>query len=125
MKNKKNIGMERLLDFLEVLIACDALELVRKTEPDSVNIYIPYMMNDAVEYYLILKECKVIGEMPERIPERTALQFAENGFKKGIIFVIPDGSRVSLWFLECEIIIALYQYHQIGHFWMKGHEQWR
>lgn len=119
------IGMERLVEYLEELIACDTLELVRKTESDSVNIYIPYMMNDAVEYYLILKECKVAGDMPERIPEGTSVQSAENASKRGIIFSLPNGSRISLWFLECEMVMALYQYHQIGHFWMKGQEQWR
>lgn len=119
------IGMERLLDFLEELIACNALELVRRPEANPESIYIPYMMNDAVEYYLILKECKVTGDMPDKIPEETSLQSAENGHRKGIIFILPDGSRISLWFLKCEIIMELYQYHQIGHFWMKGQEQWR
>ena len=116
---------DRLLEYLEELIACDALELVRCPESNPENIYIPYMMNDAVEYYLILKECKVTGDMSGRIPEGTSLQSAENGFKKGIIFCLPDGSRISLWFLECEKVMELYQYHQIGHFWMKGQEQWR
>ena len=119
------IGMERLLKYLEELIACDALDFVRKIESDSVNIYISYMMNDALEYYLILKECKVTGDMPEHIPEGTSVQATENESKKGIIFGLPDGNRISLWFLECEMVMELYQYHQIGHFWMKGQEQWR
>ena len=120
-----SIAMKRLLEYLEELIACNALELVRRPESDSTNIYIPYMMNDAVECYLILKGCKVTGDMPERIPQGTSLQSTENGSKRGIIFCLPDGSRISLWFLECEKVMELYQYHQIGHFWMKGQEQWR
>lgn len=122
---RETIGMDHLLEYLEELIACGALEIVRTSESNPKNVYIPYMMNDAVEYYLILKECKVTGDMPERIPERTSVQSAENGSKKGIIFCLPDGSRISLWFLECEMVMELYQYHQIGHFWMKGQEQWR
>ena len=122
---QETIGMERLLDFFEELIAFNALELVMCPESNPENIYIPYMMNDAVEYYLILKECKIRGDMPERIPEGTSVQSIENGLRKGIIFVLPDGERVSLWFLECEMVMELYQYHQIGHFWMKGQEQWR
>lgn len=120
-----SIAMKRLLEYLEELIACNALELVRRPESDSTNIYIPYMMNDAVECYLILKGCKVTGDMPERIPQGTSLQSTENGSKRGIIICLPDGSRISLWFLECEKVMELYQYHQIGHFWMKGQEQWR
>ena len=119
------IGIEQLLDFFEKLIACDALELVRRPENNLENIYIPYMMNDAVEYYLILKECKVIGDIPERIPEGTSVQSAENDPKRGIIFGLLDCSRVSIWFLECEIVMELFQYHQIGHFWVQGQEQWR
>lgn len=122
---REKIGIEHLLEYLEELIACDALELVRNSESNPENIYIPYMMNDAVEYYLILKECKVTGNMPDRIPEGVSVQSAEKDSPKGIIFGLPDGSRISLWFVECEIIIELYQYHQIGHFWMKGQEQWR
>lgn len=122
---QETMGMERLLEYLEELIACDALELVRNSESNPENIYIPYMMNDAVECYLILKGCKVTGDMPERIPQGTSLQSTENGSKRGIIFCLPDGSRISLWFLECEKVMELYQYHQIGHFWMKGQEQWR
>ena len=83
------------------------------------------MMNDAVEYYLILKECKVASDMPERIPKGTSVQSAENDSKKGIIFSLPDGNCISLWFQECEMVMELYQYHQIRHFWMKGQEQWR
>lgn len=63
--------------------------------------------------------------MLERIPKGTSVQFAENGSKRGIIFGLPDGRRVSLWFQKCEMIMELYQYHQIGHFWMKGQEHWR
>lgn len=65
---RETIGMDHLLEYLKELIACDALELVRRPESNAENIYIPYMMDDAVEYYLILKECKVIGDIPERIP---------------------------------------------------------
>ena len=116
--------MEWLQKYLEELISCDALDLVRRTESDQENIYIPYMMNDAVEYYLILKECKVAGDMPERIPGETTVESAENDSKKGIIFCLPGGSRVSIWFLECKMAMELYPYHQIGHFWMRGQEQW-
>lgn len=122
---QETIGMERLLEYLDELIVCDALELVSRPEFDSEIICIPYVMNDAVEYYLILKDCKVIGDMPERIPEGTSVQATENESKKGIIFGLPDGNRISLWFLKCEIVMELYQYHQIGHFWIKGQEQWR
>ena len=122
---RETIGMDHLLEYLEELIACGALEIVRTSESNTKNVYIPYMMNDAVEYYLILKECKVTGDMPERIPEGISVQSAGNASKRGIIFSLPKGNRVSLWFLECEMVMELYQYHQIGHFWMKGQEQWR
>lgn len=119
------IGTKQLTYYLEELIDFDALELQRKSENNMENIYIPYMMNDAVEYYLILKECKITGNMPEHFPAGTSVEAVSDNSRSAVIFKLPDCTRISLWFRECEKNMELYQYHQIGHFWMQGQEQWR
>lgn len=122
---REKINAKQLLHYIEELIGCGALELIRSQEPDGKKVYVPYMMNDAVEYYLILTSCKIAGHMPKEIPEKTFVQSVENDLKSGIIFGFPDGAKASLWYEDCEKIMELYQYHRIGHFWVKGQEQWR
>lgn len=45
------------------LIDCNAFELQLHTNENSqTDCYIPYMMNDALECYFVLKDCKMTGE---------------------------------------------------------------
>ena len=87
--------------------------------------YVPYMMNDAVECYLILKNCRVVGEFLLEESLETSASLAVND--KGYVLSIRQGSEnaLTLYFDDMEESIHCYQYHQIGHFWVKGQEQWR
>ncbi len=41
----------------------DAFELSRESEPEGGEIFrIPYMMNDALEAWLVLRDCRITGE---------------------------------------------------------------
>lgn len=95
------------------------------TKEGSPDFYIPYMMNDAVESYLVLKKCRLVGEYDEGgCSEVSGELIREEG--KFALIVRQDGGNVfTLWFDTLEFVREYYQYHQIGHFWMKGQEQWR
>ena len=60
------LSHENLLLLVDDLLELEVLELIPK-DTDPATMYIPYMMNDAVEYYLILSNCQVMGEIPEPI----------------------------------------------------------
>ena len=86
---------------------------------------IPYMMNDAVENYLILKNGQMIGNyLNDDTLEVTAKLAVE---KDRYVLSVRQGEEnaFTLYFSEIEERIQCFQYHRIGHFWVKGQEQWR
>ena len=91
----------------------------------EMEYYVPYMMNDALEYYLILKNCRMVGEFLLEKGLETSASLARND--AGYVLSIRQGSEnaLTLYFDDMEESIHCYQYHQIGHFWVEGQEQWR
>ena len=95
-----------------------------KTETGS-DYCVPYMMNDALEDYLILKNCRMVGEYVHGIKAEHTMQVAEH--ENGYVMAVRQGSEnaFTLYFESIEESLEFYQYHKIGHFWVKGQEQWR
>ena len=93
---------------------------------------IPYMMNDALEYYLILKNSVLTGEFEPDSPVQRG-QIAKEIYqekdaeKQRYILSIQqeNGNLFTLYFDELIEQAACYRYHEIGHFWVKGQEHWR
>lgn len=103
------------------ILECDAFELC--LDEQSGNYLVPYMMNDALEYYLIMKECGMVGEY---LPEGGILS-AEIICETHYILILrqENGNVCTLYFRGIEEHAQCYQYHRIGHFWVKGQERWR
>ena len=53
--------LPELAEYLNKLLDCNALELIFRSDKDSAVLYIPYMMNDALEHYLTLENCQITG----------------------------------------------------------------
>lgn len=121
--SRKKLSPEELLPLILALIENQVLEPVPCRE-DPGTLYIPYMMNDAVEYYLILKNVRVTGDLPRNFPAETSVRIIEKDGRQGLLFGLPD-TRPALWFDECLSVREYYQYHRIGHFWRNGYEHWR
>lgn len=51
----QSITFEELNEKLHTLLTCNALEMILEKDHVSECIYIPYMMNDALENYFILE----------------------------------------------------------------------
>ena len=89
--------------------------------------YVPYMMNDALECYLVLTDCRCTGEYLTGYEEST-LGYLSSAEGERILVVHQGEENIfTLWFREIRIKLEGYQYHRIGHFWLegKGQEQWR
>lgn len=115
-------AFERLAEIFE----CQVFELCKSPVSENGSDYfVPYMMNDALEYYLILKDCRVVGEYQNGKETETTGQIVEE--EQGYVLIVRQGvdNVVTLHFREIEESVACYQYHRIGHFWVKGEEQWR
>lgn len=111
---------------LAEIIKYQVFELcVGKDEGSIGNFYIPYMMNDAIECYLILENAEMTGEYLANLEEEIQAQLIveENRY----VLIIHQGNKnvFTLWFQNIHQVRKCYQYHQIGHFWVKGQEQWR
>lgn len=114
--------MQEIFEHLSEVFACNAFELCRgKTEEEYL---IPYMMNDALEYYFVLKNCKMTGEyLPDTAIDSVQIEQEENRYV--LIIRQENGNTFTLLFQEIEEQAKCYQYHRIGHFWVKGKEPWR
>lgn len=115
---------------LAEILELQALEICKAK--NGKDILIPYMMNDAVENYLILRECRMSGEYLEEAkvlhPTKLVREEMPNGQGEAeyILSIRQDeGNIFLLRFSTIEERIKCYQYHRIGHFWVKGQEQWR
>ena len=64
----------KLAEILELQV----LEISRLSKEEA-DCLIPYMMNDAVENYLILKDCKMTGEYVERKRSDSSGSSCEDG----------------------------------------------
>ncbi len=118
------LSHEDLLLLLDDLLELEVLELI-PSETAPGDLYVPYMMNDAVEYYLILRNCQVMGSVPEEFAAGTLVKLVREPERPGLIFEMPGGDKLTLWFDGCEAVRGFYQYHRIGHFWRQGEEEWR
>ena len=118
--------MMQTLNKLLHVVECQVFELCGPfEEQSSVCYYVPYMMNDAVENYLVLKDCRLVGEFLEdsKLPQDAQVAEHEDGY----VIAVRQGSEnaFTLYFKEIEERIQFYRYHEIGHFWVEGEEQWR
>lgn len=100
-KNKENvenqayqISQERALEMLEELLEQDQFELLL---PEYKLVY---MMNDAVESFLVFHGARMTG-------------------------IYQDDSVVTLFYQSLSVEVHLYNYGEIGHFWVEGYEYLR
>ena len=98
-------------------------ELILRTEPDGSQAgYVPYIMNDSMECYMVLENCRVVGTVLENFQGKTPVEFADHTM--GIS--VRQGENVfTAWFTGIRLYWSLYRYHEIGHFWQAGDEPWR
>ena len=83
-----------------------------------------YLMNDAVESFLVLKEARM-GGLYIRDYEST-LSYSLDREDGEYVLVVHQGDTVcTVFFTEIELDVQLYNYGNIGHFWVKGNENLR
>ncbi|MCI5623882.1 MULTISPECIES: DUF3878 family protein [Anaerostipes] len=109
---------------LAEIIKYQVLELCTNKN-DSSGIYIPYMMNDALECYLVLENAGMSGEFLSDYKEELQAQLIKEKGRYVLILYQGTENVCTIWFEEIRQILKCYQYHEIGHFWVKGQEQWR
>ena len=91
-------------------------------EEDGTDCRLIYLMNDAVESFLVFRNVRYTGTYQEGYDGELyyALIPEEN-----CVRVDQGDSHLLMFFDELDLEIHLYDYGGIGHFWVKGHEDLR
>ena len=119
----KHLTYDQFKDAVGIITEHVPFELLLRTEPDGTQAgYVPYIMNDSMECYMVLENCRVVGTVVDNFMGKTAVEFADHTMG---ISVRQDENVYTAWFTGIRQHWQLYRYHEIGHFWKSGAEQWR
>lgn len=112
------MSQDRALEMLEELLEQDQFELLL---PEYKLVY---LMNDAVESFLVFENATMTG-IYQGDYEGT-LDASVNYENGEYVLVVHQGdSVVTLFYQSLSVEVHLYNYGEIGHFWVEGYEYLR
>ena len=111
-------------EMLEELLEQQQFELLIENGIEEKRIRLVYLMNDAVESFLIFDKVRLTGNYLENYegPLKSSLSEEENQY---VLSVWQGENVVTLFFENLELEVHLYNYGEIGHFWVPGYEYLR
>ena len=111
-------------EMLEELLEQQQFELLIENGTEEKRIRLVYLMNDAVESFLIFDKVRLTGNYLENYegPLKSSLSEEENQY---VLSVWQGENVVTLFFENLELEVHLYNYGEIGHFWVPGYEYLR
>ena len=112
------MSQDRTLEMLEELLEQDQFELLL---PEYKLVY---LMNDAVESFLVFENATMTGTYQKDYegPLDASVNY-ENG--EYVLVVHQGDSVVTLFYQSLSLKVHLYDYGEIGHFWVEGYEYLR
>lgn len=123
-KNAVEIPFPDEYEKLELLISQGQFELLLPEEERKREIRLIYLMNDAVESFLVFQNAELTGTyLPEFQGELSAV-FEKDG-NRYVLIVYQGDSVCTLFFGNLILETHLFNYGQTGHFWVKGYEYLR
>ncbi len=113
-------------DKLYELAAQNQFELLFEDgqEHRDKDLRLVYLMNDAVESFLVFKNATVTGDYIDEFEGRIWIDVTGDGERK-ILFLHQEENIVSIFFDDLEFEYHLYDYSRVGHFWVDGYEYLR
>ena len=111
---------------LQELLEQEQFELIfpERSISGQQDIRLVYLMNDAVESFLVFHNARMTGEYrPDYEGEISASMSFED--MEYILVVHQGDSVVTIFFEDLLTDVHLYNYGEIGHFWMKDYEYLR
>lgn len=111
---------------LAELLGEDQFELVAINENYVCDgeIRLVYLMNDAVESFLVFGNARMTGVYKPDYEGEILADLSRQG-KEYILVVHQEDTVVTLFFETLTLEKHLYDYSQIGHFWVEGYEYLR
>lgn len=112
------MNQDKTLEMLEELLEQDQFELLL---PDYKLVY---LMNDAVESFLVFENATMTGNYQENY--EGSLDASVNYEDGEYVLVVHQGeSVVTIFYQSLSLEVHLYDYGEIGHFWVEGYEYLR
>ena len=113
---------------MEELLWQDQFELIFPENEKQSELRLVYLMNDAVESFLVFVNAKMTGQyQPDyegELEAELSRENTENGYT--YVLVVHQGdSVVTIFFENLKVETHLYRYGDLGHFWVKGYENLR
>ena len=139
VKKEDSMLLSDPFEKLKLLLEQGEFELLEdETEKNKGNRYrLVYLMNDAVESFLVLENGRMTGEYQREYDGEIEAELREyegtetvpeitEGRKKKYVLTVQQGESVcTLLFTGLKEEVSLYNYGEIGHFWVKGYEYLR
>lgn len=105
---------------LAQLLEQDQFELIFQ----EAKVRLVYLMNDAVESFLVFKNVRITGEYNRDYQGELEASLEKQGQK--FVLIVRQGETVfTLFFDDLVMENHLYEYGTIGHFWVKNYEYLR
>lgn len=116
--------MPDTFEMLQELLEQQQFEILTEEKNGDGNLRLVYLMNDAVESFLIFRNAVLTGNYQENYegPIRASLSQEKN---KYILVVWQGENVVTIFFQKLDLEVHLYNYGEIGHFWVPGYEYLR
>lgn len=117
--------MQDTFEMLQELLEQEQFELLAEEETKGLtDLRLVYLMNDAVESFLILRNARLTGSYIKDYegPLRSSLSQEEDQF---VLVVWQGENAVTVFFEDLDLEVHLYNYGEIGHFWVQGDEYLR
>lgn len=117
--------MQDIFEMLQELLEQQQFELLIEecyTTPGDIPLV--YLMNDAVESFLVFKQAKLTGSYIKDYEGSLKASLSQE--EEQYVLVVWQGDNVvTVFFKDLDLEVHLYNYGEIGHFWVPGYEYLR
>ena len=112
------------LAMLEELLEQDQFELLIPKDGSVEKLRLVYLMNDAVESFLVFENARMTGAYLEDYEDTLTYSISKDG--SDYVLVVWQGEHaVTILFENLELEVHLHDYGKIAHFWVPKYEYLR
>ena len=117
--------MQDTFEMLQELLEQQQFELlIEECHTTPGDIPLVYLMNDAVESFLVFKQAKLTGSYIKDYEGSLKASLSQE--EEQYVLVVWQGDNVvTVFFKDLDLEVHLYNYGEIGHFWVPGYEYLR
>lgn len=109
---------------LNLLISQGQFELLLPEADTQGDIRLVYLMNDAVESFLVFHQAKLTGTYKTDFQGEMQASLDQRG-EQYVLVIHQDDAVCTLFFRELTLETHLFNYGRTGHFWVEGYEYLR